>query len=153
MSNYNQRNNSSKGWNKDKAQIQIDLSRVNFQPVVGQALHPEIFSEVAKKVAKEIAGPERHRPNAPTQIRKFYDEIVMWDEKVRQDKEKLPEYLPFIRMLNAKSAYAEGRGHVDHNFVLLIEKCVSQVECEKSMSNFKYFFEAFVGYYKLVRSK
>lgn len=154
MSNYNDKKSPSKGWNKPQDSTQhIDLSKLILKPAEGQALDPELFSAIAKEVAVVIAGPERHRPNAPTQIRKFYDEIVMWDEKVRQDKKKLPEYLPFIRMLNAKASYAQGRSHVDLNFVQLIEKGVSQIECEKTMSNFKYFFEAFVGYYKLIRSK
>ena len=71
------------------------------------------------------------RGNKPAQIRQFYDELVMWEERVRQDPDRFDEFLPFIRMLNAKAAYAQGRGHVDANFVALIARCLGQVEARR----------------------
>jgi CRISPR-associated protein Csm2 len=104
---------------------------------------------VAKRTAEKIAG-DKYR-NKPSQIRQFYDELVMWEEKVRQSPARFGEYLPFIRMLNAKAAYAEGRKHVDQNFVELIAHCLGQVSDERTLRNFKLFFEAFLGFYKLER--
>jgi CRISPR-associated protein Csm2 len=111
-------------------------------------LDPELFNEIANRTAKTIADCQPSR-NKPTQLRRFYDEIVMWDEKVRQNPERFDEYLPFIRMLNAKVAYAEGRKLVDRNFVELVSHCVSQVTTPEHMRTLKFFFEAFMGFHKL----
>jgi len=76
---------------------------------------------------------------------------VMWEEKARADKDRFAEYLPFIRMLNAKAAYAKGRKHVDENFVAFVSCCVGQVDDYDSLRIFKIFFEAFLGFYKQER--
>lgn len=52
-------------------------------------------------------------------------------------------------MLNAKAAYAKGRNHVTENFVRLISHCLNQVDDIETLRNFKLFFEAFLGFYKL----
>ncbi len=115
-------------------------------------IQPELFSDIAKQSAINIAGDNKHsRTNKATQLRKFYDEIVMWDNKVAMHPEKFSEYLPFIRMLNAKAAYAEGRKLVDHKYVTLLNGCLQQVENEQTMRTFKLFMEAFMGFYKQER--
>jgi len=106
---------------------------------------------VARRAAKEVAGDARNQKNKPSQLRQFYDELVMWEEKVRRDESRFREYLPFIRMLNAKAAYAEGRKHVDSNFVDFMHHCLGQVDDVQGLRNFKLFFEAFLGFYKVER--
>ena len=95
---------------------------------------PTLFDQVADQLAKELSNPEflvnkwnnRTRTyewtierskdaNKSTQIRKFYDELTMWVAKSK-DEETLSRNLPFIRMMNAKVAYANGRKHVDDKF-------------------------------------
>ena len=116
----------------------------------GEKLDPELFNSIAKHAAKEVAsGGER--VNKATQLRKFYDEIVLWDNKVMLHPEKFDQYLPFIRMLNAKVAYAEGRKLVDHNFVKLLHDGLKQVICADTLHIFKLFMEAFMGFYKQER--
>ncbi len=114
-------------------------------------IQPELFSDIAKQSAIKIAGDKFSRTNKATQLRKFYDEIVMWDNKVAMHPEKFTEYLPFIRMLNAKAAYAQGRNLVDHNYVTLLNGCLQQVENAETMRTFKLFMEAFMGFYKQER--
>jgi CRISPR-associated protein Csm2 len=127
----------------------LDTRGIDLKPGESGALSPDLFDAVAKRTAEKIAG-DKYR-NKPSQIRQFYDELVMWEEKVRQSPARFGEYLPFIRMLNAKAAYAEGRKHVDQNFVELIAHCLGQVSDERTLRNFKLFFEAFLGFYKLER--
>jgi CRISPR-associated protein Csm2 len=130
------------------ARPSIDTSGIDLRPGANGALNPDLFDTVAHSAAKVIGSNERG--NKPAQIRQFYDELVMWEEKVRQNPaERFPEFLPFIRMLNAKAAYAQGRGHVDENFVALIARCLQQVDSAQTLRNFKLFFEAFLGFYKL----
>ena len=111
---------------------------------------PELFNETAKNAAVEVASGG-DRINKSTQLRKFYDEIVLWDNKVLMHPEKFDEYLPFIRMLNAKVAYADGRKLVDFRFVNLLNNGLKQVICPEKLHNFKLFMEAFMGFYKQVR--
>ncbi|MDZ4211766.1 MAG: type III-A CRISPR-associated protein Csm2 [Methylotenera sp.] len=118
-------------------------------------LDPELFNTIAKEAALKVASGG-DRINKSTQLRKFYDELVLWDNKVlmHPDKpEKFDEYLPFIRMMNAKVAYAEGRKLVDHNFVNLLHNGLKQVICAETLHTFKLFMEAFMGFYKQVRDK
>lgn len=109
----------------------------------------DLFSTVAQDAAKTLA--ENSKSNKPTQLRRFYDEIVMWDNRVSMHPDKFEEYLPFIRMLNAKAAYALGRKLVDKNYVTLLGHCLKQVNDDKTMRNFKLFMEAMMGFYKQER--
>lgn len=151
--NHQKRNQSEvqRGRKASSQRERLDTSNIILKAPEGGHLPPDLFDATARKVAREIAGYERYQKNKPTQLRQFYDELVMWEERVRRDQSRFHEYLPFIRMLNAKAAYAEGRKHVDQNFVTLICHCLEQVDEPKTLSNFKLFFEAFMGFYKLER--
>ena len=125
-------------------------------------LNKELFNRIASETAKTIAGNPSKHVNKSTQLRRFYDEIVMWEHKTMllanikdkaKQQDKFNEMLPFIKMLNAKAAYAEGRKLVDKNYVNLISHCLAQVEDQISMKHFKLFMEAFMGFYKLERPK
>lgn len=123
----------------------MDIKLIKFNPI-----DAELFNSVAQQTAQTLADTQRREQNKSTQIRRFYDELLMWDAKATQNPEKFGEYLPFIRMLNAKVAYAEGRGHVDSNFTTLMQHCLKQVSDDKTLRTFKLFFEAMLGFYKLV---
>lgn len=112
-------------------------------------LDSELFNGIAKRCA-EIIGSNQ-KCNKPSQLRRFYDELVMWQTKVALDDARFQEFRPFILMLNAKVAYAEGRQLVDRNFVKLLERCLKQAENAKTLGYAKLFFEAFLGFYKEVR--
>lgn len=124
-------------------------------------LNPELFNSIAQNTAKLIAWREdgkQRAENKRTQLRRFYDELVNWDTRVQQvsgDKKdaKFQEYLPFIRMLNAKAAYAEGRKPklVDHNFVSLLHHTLTEVKDPDTLTSCKLFWEAFMGFYKQER--
>ncbi|HHH38162.1 MAG TPA: type III-A CRISPR-associated protein Csm2 [Sedimenticola sp.] len=111
-------------------------------------IDPDLFDRTAKAAAVTVANCGRDR-NKGTQLRRFYDELVMWEEKARQNNERFDEYLPFIRMLKAKAAYAEGRKLVDGAFVDLLEQAVDAVGSADDLRVIKLFFEAFLGFYKL----
>ena len=120
----------------------------------------ELFDGTAEAVAVEIAKSARSgkkEKNKSSQLRRFYDEIVMWDQRIRQLKEDErakvygTQYLPLIKMLNAKAAYAESRELVDQNFVAMLRRGLSQLTPDRPevFQNFKLFMEAFMGFYKL----
>lgn len=134
----------------------IDLSRVRLATTDGKPLDADLFAAVAERCARTVGLREDERPrkeNKPSQLRKFYDELCMWDERVRAEPKKFDEFLPFIRMLNAKTAYAKGRELVDINYETLMNHCLKEVTSAETLHRCKTFFEAFMGYYKVVRPR
>ena len=121
-------------------------------------LDPDLFDGVAREAAEAICGEGANR-NKPSQLRKFYDELLMWEGRVNgkgpdEAHARLRKYLPLIRMLNAKAAYAQGRGHVGPDFVSLLRRCLEQVKDDpETLRHARLFFEAFMGFYKVVRPK
>ena len=124
-------------------------------PPEGQSLAPDLFDKIAEEAAKIVA-----RDGTKTsQLRGFYDELLRWEAKVNDGaseraKEQLREHLPFIRMMNAKAAYAngrkaQGRSLIGASFVTLLRRCLEQVDDDPAaLRNSKLFFEAFMGFYK-----
>lgn len=111
-------------------------------------LKPDLFDRVAQETARTLAGSGGRGENKPTQIRKFYDELVMWEEKVNGDSKRFEEFEPFIRMLNSKVAYAQSRKHVDENFVRFMNACLEQIKDARTLRHGKLFFEAVLGFFK-----
>jgi CRISPR-associated protein Csm2 len=119
--------------------------------IVLEPIAEELFNEVARQAAETVS--KNTRTNKATQLRRFYDELCMWESKVSRNTSKFAEYLPYIRMLNAKAAYAKGRGLVDENYTALLNHCLKQVRDSKTLRVCKLFFEAFMGFYKEVGPK
>ncbi|CAK0766170.1 CRISPR-associated protein Csm2 [Gammaproteobacteria bacterium] len=116
----------------------------------GQPLNPELFNSIALESAQAVSRSDTQR-NKSTQLRRFYDELVLWENRANQQPGKFDEYLPFIRMLNAKAAYAEGRKLVDRTFVALLRHTLAEVKDAASLTACKLFWEAFMGFYKQER--
>ena len=115
----------------------------------------ELFNNIAKEAAQGVARADPSL-NKPTQLRRFYDELLLWETRVSQQPldaqaAKFAECLPFIRMHNAKAAYADGRKLVDSTFVDLMQHTLSEVTDPQSLTTCKYFWEAFMGFYKQAR--
>ncbi|HIG06701.1 MAG TPA: type III-A CRISPR-associated protein Csm2 [Methylococcaceae bacterium] len=129
---------------------QIDVSLIDFS-----AKDSRLFDEVANQSAQVISEPQLKDANKSTQLRGFYNEVVIWDQKIRQNPEKYTEYLPLVKMLNAKVAYARGRKLVDDNFLTLIRHCISQLDDndKQSLYTFKLFLEAVMGFHKMYAKK
>lgn len=140
------RTDQNRGGKEDSQPTPIDTSKILFKNIAS-----DLFDNVAREAAVKIA--KNKNSNKPTQLRRFYDEIVMWENKASLNPNKFPEYLPFIRMINAKAAYARGRKLVDDNYVKLIADCLKQVETVNDLRYFKLFMEAFMGFYKEERPK
>ncbi|MGX2950058.1 type III-A CRISPR-associated protein Csm2 [Ursidibacter sp. B-7004-1] len=121
----------------------------------GENKSPDIFSDIAKEAAVEIKS--NNNVNKTTQLRKFYDELAMWNERVQLEQEnksaKFKELEPFIKMLKAKVAYAKGRKHIDENFMNIFNKAIDEIKCPKTLKDAKLFIEAVMGYCKLYEAK
>ncbi|WP_424408538.1 type III-A CRISPR-associated protein Csm2 [Pasteurella sp. PK-2025] len=120
----------------------------------GQNKDAAIFSDIAEKAAQKIKSNQN--ANKATQLRKFYDELAMWNDRVQLDKTdrnaKFEELLPFIKMMKAKVAYAKARGHIDDNFLTIFSRCIDQITSVETLKDAKLFMEAVMGYCKLEES-
>lgn len=121
----------------------------------GKEKSAEIFSTVAENAAQQI----KSNPNAnkTTQLRKFYDELAMWNDRVQTAREnreeKYQELEPFIKMLKAKVAYAQGRKHIDSNFSDVFNRCIDEIKSAETLRDAKLFMEAVMGYCKLEETR
>lgn len=131
----------------------MDLNQIKLNT---EQLPVDIFSTVAQEAAEHIQPQPNERgrtadTNKSTQLRKFYDELAMWHDKVFQAADRAGEYqkaAPFIQMLKAKAAYAQGRGHVDKHFVDMFNRIIGEINSADSLKNAKLFFEAVLGFRK-----
>jgi CRISPR-associated protein Csm2 len=126
----------------------IDLAGI----VLGQKPAADLFDAQAERAAERVSQAVKEA-NKSSQLRRFYDELVMWQEKVGSSDERFTDCEPYIRMLKAKAAYAKGRGHVDANFRALFDRLIDQSTNAASLRQAKLFFEAFMAYYKIYRSQ
>jgi len=113
----------------------------------------DLFSEQARKIAEEIFSEKDNKRNNPTQIRKFYDEILRIDSILKSlpEEKRSGEFsrlLPYLMMLNSKAAYAEARELVSKKFREFINKSLSQIKTKEDFDALAGLFEAFMGFYK-----
>jgi CRISPR-associated protein Csm2 len=135
------------------------MSKIDFYKDRAKAIiEPKLFSDIAEQAADEIAksgqtpsrdGRPRLDHNKRTQIRKFYDEVVRLNASAKANPEDWDTILPFINMLIAKAAYANGRNKlVTDEFVHLLKDCIAQVQQPADLDVFANFFESFMGFYR-----
>jgi CRISPR-associated protein Csm2 len=124
-------------------------------------LDPELFSTKAEKIAEEVfSGQLRSngKANKPTQLRKFYDEILRFDGMLKSSppehqKAEFEKLLPYLKMLNAKAAYAMGRDLITEEFKDFLSQSLMQVKNKDDFDIFAGLFEAFMGFYKYYDEK
>ncbi len=119
-------------------------------------LKPELFSSEAEKLAIKIQDEKRQskeKVNEPSQIRKFYDEVLRFESMLTINPKDFNNILPYLMMINAKVAYAVGRNLVSNGFKDFISNSLIQVKDKDDFGAFVGLFEAFMGYYKFYDEK
>ena len=111
----------------------------------------ELFNKEAEDFARTFSQSAKREANKSTQIRRFYDELVSWQERVNGNDEEFKKYEAFIRMLNAKVAYAKGRGLVDENFEKWFRDCIAATTNARALNHFRLHFEAILGFLRALR--
>jgi CRISPR-associated protein Csm2 len=148
--NYSQRPQGGFGNDRrrDPPPPSIKLDDIRF----GKEIDANLFADIAQTKARFIAEEGRGRKNKSTQLRKFYDELVMWHDKVFEHgvdrAQKYTELAPFIKMLCAKVTYAKGRDHVSEGFEKLFTHVIRAISDPETLKQAKLFIEAFMGFYK-----
>lgn len=119
-------------------------------------LDPELFSAKAEELAIKINAEQkqsRGKANKPTQIRNFYEEVLRFDSMLKTSSDEFDNMLPYLKMINAKVAYAVGRDLVTNGFKDFISTSLNQVRDKDDFVAFAGLFEAFMGYYKFYYEK
>ena len=111
----------------------------------------ELFNAEAERIAQRLHQTTAREANKPTQIRRFYDELVGWQERIGNDEAKFKELEAFIKMLNAKVAYARGRKLVDEEFEKWFHQCIGATTNATALKHFRLHFEAVLGFLKALR--
>ncbi|MFN3480400.1 MAG: type III-A CRISPR-associated protein Csm2 [Thermodesulfovibrionales bacterium] len=114
-------------------------------------IKPDLFSTDAENLAKKVSEEGTKTCNKRSQIRKFYDEVLNFSIRVGKDPAEFEKMLPYLKMLNAKAAYAKGRGLISDSFKNFISNSLQQVNDKDDFEVFVGLFEAFMGYYRLYR--
>ena len=137
-----------RNFNRDRFQVvQMNLSL--------KPLDPLLFSDKAEEAARLCTRSKTM--NASSQVRRFYDELVMWHDKilsrpVAEQQATFSELRPFIQMIRAKIAYARGRKLVDDQFVAIFDDLIKKIVSLETLVNAKLFMEAFLGFKKYLES-
>jgi len=66
----------------------------------------------------------------------------------RANAEAWDNIIPYVNMLIAKAAYAEGRKLVSSNFTIFMKDSIGQIRGREDLAVFTNLFEAFMGFYK-----
>lgn len=116
-----------------------------------ETIPADLFDSLAKSVAEEL-NKAKDKFNKPTQIRRFYDELVGWQQRINGNEAEFKKYEAFIRMMNAKVAYAKGRELVDANFECWFTAANKATTSAKALDHFRLHFEAVLGFLKGMRN-
>ncbi len=125
----------------------------------GETVDGDLYADQAKRAAEACDTGNKTGPNASPQLRRFYDELVMWHDKVfakqtpQERSDAFREFLPYIQMLRAKAAYSKGRNLVDETFFHLFDDLIAQVKTPETLKRARLFFEAFLGFKKYLENK
>jgi CRISPR-associated protein Csm2 len=139
---------------KEENNMQIKLWKDKSQKLAD----PDIFSSEADKLAKQIYADRMDKKgndklNKTSQIRKFFDEVMRFDSLIKANPADFDNLLPYLKMLNAKAAYAKGRDLISESFKEFISDSIKQINDKDDFAIFSGLFEAFIGYYKFYNPK
>ncbi|HIJ96299.1 MAG TPA: type III-A CRISPR-associated protein Csm2 [Desulfuromonadales bacterium] len=131
-----------------------------YEDPIKKVINMDLMSDDAQKWALKVskaglnAKGDKLEKNKISQLRKFYDEAIRLSAFIK-DGEDYRNIIPYIKMLKAKAAYAEGRKLVTTEFNDFITRAIAEVKVDDTASFelFLSFFEAFMGFYKFEESK
>lgn len=131
--------------------------------ITGETVASDLYADQARRAA-DACNHGKNGSNASSQLRRLYDELVMWYDKVfakktpQEQEEAFQKYLPFIQMLRAKAAYSRGRKAngktlIDETFYQLFDNLIRQIGKPENLKRARLFMEAFLGYKKYFEGK
>ncbi|RMG43134.1 MAG: type III-A CRISPR-associated protein Csm2 [Candidatus Dadabacteria bacterium] len=114
-----------------------------------KTIDPELYCGKAQEIAGALSDRSK---NKSSQIRKYYDELVALEDRLRVSDEPERDWAvikPLVKMTVAKVAYAQARELVTPNFVKFVKSGVDQINDHQDLSVFTTLFEAVIAFKKL----
>lgn len=116
-------------------------------------IDPDLFAGRAEKLAELVSKEAGDGKNKPTQLRRFYDDVLSFGGRMKilpedQQRQDFEKNLPYLKMLQAKVTYAQARNLVGKEFKDFLGISLKQVNDLDDFKVFQALFEAFMGYYK-----
>lgn len=121
----------------------------------GDEINPELVTTEAQKWADIFFPPQQgakgggRRDFNTAQLRRFYGDVkgleMRWQNSTNKER-TFREILPFIKLLKAKTAYANKRKLVPDSFRTWMWDNVDMIKDEKDFKAFLLYFEAVVGF-------
>lgn len=107
----------------------------------------ELFGVCAEGFAKMTDREGGQRKNKSTQIRRFFEEIVLWDERCAgKTEEEFKSVLPFIQLLRSKVHYSKGRDLISQGLMDVLSHLFLKINSLKTLTHARRFMEASIGY-------
>jgi CRISPR-associated protein Csm2 len=106
----------------------------------------DFFSDCASNFALIIHTEGGQRKNKSSQIRRFFEELILWDERCEESDTRCEELLPLIRLMRAKSAYSKGRDLISSGFHDVFSHLIQNIDDHKTLRNARLFMEATIGF-------
>lgn len=114
----------------------------------------EIFGICAEGFAKMVDREGGDRKNKSTQIRRFFEEVVLWDERcASKTEEEFKSVIPFIQLLRSKVHYSKGRDLISQGLMDVLSHLFQQVKSPTTLTHARRFMEASIGYRRALEKK
>ncbi len=110
----------------------------------------DLLGEEVENFAKWLATNGKKKVTR-AQLRRFFQDVRAIQTRVKGSK-NTEEMFALLKMLKAKTHYAEGQGKIPKEFTQVIDSSVATIcrnsnNPEEEFANFARFFEALVGYH------
>jgi len=116
-------------------------------------LTEDLLKKEPEGLAVEFVKHSEKEKITSTQIRKFYDDLVLLQSKVRTGVNFEEKILPLIRMTEAKIAYSVGRRVLAKLFYDRISQYIQRIQTREDFDNFILFYQAVIAYMKFEEIK
>lgn len=113
-----------------------DKSRIKF----------DLFDKQAEEAAKEIVKEGKKKINKMNQIRIFYSQFIVLNEKVNSLEDNFRKQLPYIKMIKSRAKYSKGRKNIGDYFENFLIQCVDEINTLEDFKLVCNFFESVVGF-------
>jgi CRISPR-associated protein Csm2 len=141
---YNSSNNKGGGATAGKSQ-NSPKPNLNFKLELfdGKQVRLDLFDKQAENAAKEIIGEGQNKIN---QIRIFYHQFIVFNEKINNSQDNFVRQLPYIKMIKSRARYSRGRKNIGVYFEDFLIKCVDKVSTLEDFKLICSFFESVVAF-------
>ena len=141
--NYYNKDGGSRGSSnsaalKQPVNINIELYEGNDK----SKIKLDLFDTQAEKAAEKIVNEDNNK----NQIRIFYNQFIVLNEKINNIEENFRRQLPYIKMIKARAKYSKGRKNIHNYFEKFLLECVDKVNTLEDFKIICSFFESVVGY-------